>query len=127
MSDVLVAIGHGNTGGLAIVAPQPMWPPDKYGRVTPGGGGSVGLQAKYFPLSFGNTGLHQTLWYPVLAQFGLSIKNGISNCDVTIQFPNEEDGTTTNYNATARYLNDGNRAFGLFWQSTILIVNPVSF
>lgn len=124
MSDLKIAIGFNNASGLASLNPQPSWTSIKYAKVTVAESGALSLQGPYLEMQFSDS-ITETNWFSILSACGLSIKNAILYKNCTIQIPSDEDSSTTNYNTTIRYLDDGSRNFR-FWKSKLLAVNLIA-
>jgi len=123
MANMKVAIGHNNTGGLADISTQPRWTPGTFAGVKPSLSGQLALLGKHLVLEY-EPGLDDPLWNAVFTQCGLSIASDIYFSDNTVQVP-YTDASTINYNCTFRYIGDGTRKQGGYWNSRILVVAMV--
>jgi len=122
---ILWAIGNNNAAGLVALNPQPRWTPGKYAGVYAALSGAVATQASYEELVY-DPGLDEIDWFSVMAQFGFSFASSTLSVAGTVQIPFDESGSHQNYNCTARYMADGTRKFGKFWQAKILLINKIA-
>ena len=123
-TNLSVALNWNNTGGLAVVLPQPKFPPISYVKYNASLSRVVNVQGPYLPLSW-RPGFDEPEWTPIIALFGISFKNGVYNHKVTVAIPHFEDGSVNNYNGMAEWHGEPQKNFGIWKNADIVITGLV--